>query len=44
MPELTFFKFTREKQKDLIDAAIYKFSTHSFNEIKLSQIIYVRNL
>ncbi|MED3971721.1 TetR/AcrR family transcriptional regulator [Priestia megaterium] len=44
MPKVTFFKLTEEKQKNLMDAAIYEFSNHSFNEVKISKIIKQANI
>lgn len=39
MPKSTFFKLTEEKQKYLINAAMYEFSRSSFDEVKISNII-----
>ncbi|WP_179295455.1 TetR/AcrR family transcriptional regulator [Bacillus sp. FJAT-45350] len=39
MPKSTFFKLTEEKQKNLIDAAMYEFARSTFDEVKISNII-----
>ncbi|GAA0725046.1 hypothetical protein GCM10008905_19760 [Clostridium malenominatum] len=39
MPKLTFFNLTKEKQEQIINAAISEFSKYTFNEVKISSII-----
>lgn len=39
MPKHTFFNLTKEKQDQIIDAAINEFSKFSFNEVKISDIV-----
>lgn len=39
MPKQTFFNLTKEKQEQIIQAAIDVFSQFSFNEVKVSDIV-----
>lgn len=39
MPKQTFFNLTKEKQDQIINAAVSEFSQFSFNEVKISDIV-----
>lgn len=39
MPKKTFFNLTEDKQKNILDASIQVFSTGTFKEVKVSDII-----
>lgn len=39
MPKITFFNLAKEKQEQIINAAISEFSQFTFNEVKISNII-----